>query len=86
MGQMDTATAERVANTIAKLPAVLKGEGAELGEIPAGPWTVHDSDGMFRVNSPGYALAWVYHKDPRAGDLTGDEARRIAAGIQLLQT
>jgi hypothetical protein len=84
MGQMDAATAERVAHAIAQLPALLKGEAAELGEIPAGPWSVEDSDGMFRVNSPGYALACVYYAYRRAGDLTWDEARRLAAGTARL--
>lgn len=90
MGQMDAATAERVAQAIAHLPALLKGESKfspetlTLGEIPAGPWSVEDSDGMFRVNSPGYALACIYYADRRAGDLTWDEARRIAAGISRL--
>lgn len=86
MGQMDAATAERVAHAIAKLPRVLKGEAAERGEIPAGPWSVEDSDGMFRVNSPGYAVAGIYYADRRAGDLTWDEARRIAAGVARLST
>lgn len=59
MGQMDAATAEWVAHAIAKLPAALKGERADLGDIPAGPYAVEDSDGMFRVNSPGFALGCV---------------------------
>ncbi|WP_188518658.1 hypothetical protein [Alsobacter metallidurans] len=41
---------------------------------------------MFRVNSPGYALACIYYADRRAGDITWDEARRIAAGIQRIPT
>ncbi|WP_406855190.1 hypothetical protein ABEG18_22010 [Alsobacter sp. KACC 23698] len=35
-------------------------------------------------SAEGRYLAWVYTGDPRAGDLTRDEARRIAAGIMRL--
>lgn len=30
-----------------------------------------DRDGMYRVNSPGYALECVYYADRRAGILPG---------------
>jgi hypothetical protein len=36
------------------------------------------------VADNGTQVAWVYVADPRAGDLTHDEARRIASGIARL--
>jgi hypothetical protein len=32
----------------------------------------------------GQAIAYIYYDDPRAGDLTRDEARRIALNIAKL--
>ncbi|GGH12575.1 hypothetical protein GCM10007036_10530 [Alsobacter metallidurans] len=78
---MPPANDPRVSGFVAQLPTLLEGEGVDLGDIPAGQWTVQDSDSM---NSPGYALACVYYADRRAGDLTWDEARRISAGIARL--
>ncbi|WP_194483064.1 hypothetical protein [Alsobacter metallidurans] len=72
MGQMDAATAERVA----QLPAALKGEGADLGDIPACSWTVEGSDGMFRVNSSGLrSPARLLRR--RAGICRGTPERRL---------
>jgi hypothetical protein len=50
-----------------------------------GPFFVEDRKTWFSVtDASGIRLAAVYHSDPEAGDLTPDEARRIAAGIARL--
>ena len=44
------------------------------------PWSVEDKGACFIVRDHnGQALAYVYYDHPQAGDLTWDEARRIAA-------
>ena len=49
------------------------------------PWSVEDNGACFIVRDHnGMALAHVYYDDPRAGGLTRDEARRIAANIAKL--
>lgn len=84
-GQLTVEQAERVAAAIAKLPTLLSGEGAELPDVPDGPWSAKDDRDCFHVvSASGYAIATVYFNDPRAGDLTRDEARRIAAGVARL--
>ncbi|WP_406854644.1 hypothetical protein ABEG18_19135 [Alsobacter sp. KACC 23698] len=50
-----------------------------------GPFFVEDRKTWFSVtDASGIRLAAVYHSDPEAGDLTPDEARRIAVGIARL--
>jgi hypothetical protein len=48
-------------------------------------WTVEDQGACFILRDHnGMALAYVYYDHPQAGDLTWDEARRIAANIAKL--
>jgi hypothetical protein len=49
------------------------------------PWAVEDNGACFVVRDHAVqALAYVYYDHPQAGDLTRDEARRIAANIAKL--
>jgi hypothetical protein len=49
------------------------------------PWSVEDNGACFVVrDGNGQPLAYVYYDHPHAGDLTWDEARRIAANIAKL--
>jgi hypothetical protein len=49
------------------------------------PWFVEDNGACFVVRDHnGQALAYVYYDHPQAGDLTWDEARRIAANVAKL--
>jgi hypothetical protein len=49
------------------------------------PWSVEDKGACFIVRDHnGQALAYVYYDHPQAGDLTWDEARRIAIDIAKL--
>jgi hypothetical protein len=49
------------------------------------PWSIEDNGACFVVrDGNGQALAYVYYDHPQAGDLTWDEARRIAANIAKL--
>jgi hypothetical protein len=49
------------------------------------PWTVEDNGACFIIRDDnGRALAYVYYDHPQGGDLTWDEARRIAANIAKL--
>jgi hypothetical protein len=46
------------------------------------PWRVEDNGACFVVcDHNGQALAYVYYDHPQPGDLTWDEARRIAANV-----
>jgi hypothetical protein len=46
------------------------------------PWRLEDNGACFVVrDGNGQPLAYVYYDHPQAGDLTWDEARRIAANI-----
>jgi hypothetical protein len=49
------------------------------------PWSVEDNGACFVVrDGNGQPLAYVYYDHPQAGDLTWDEARRIAANVAKL--
>lgn len=49
------------------------------------PFRIVEREGYFKVeDARGYGVAAVYFDDSRAGDLTWDEARRIAANIAKL--
>jgi len=49
------------------------------------PWEVHEGTKNFCIrDAKGQAIAYIYYDDPRAGDLTRDEARRIAIKIAKL--
>ena len=74
--------AEIVAAAIAELPGIIRGERAAPATGMRAPFRVEDREGSFKVvDASGYAIATTYCDDPRAGDLTHDEARRIAINI-----
>jgi hypothetical protein len=79
--------ARAVVELVAAIPGVMRGE-AEGHSLPEGvqqPFTVEEHPGAFVVRSAeGRQLAWVYTGEPKADDLTQDEARRIAAGNMRL--
>jgi hypothetical protein len=84
---MALGAAQAVAELVAAIPAIVKGETAAQG-LPPGiqpPFRLVERTGAFVVSSAeGRQLAWVFWNDPKAGDLGHDEARRIAAGIARL--
>ena len=62
------------------------------GERPApetgmqAPFRVVEREGSFNVeDASGYGLAVAYFEDPRAGDLTWDEARRLSVNVAKVQ-
>lgn len=78
------ARAEAVAKAIADLPEASQ-DGLARPIPAAAPLTVEDKATWFVVtDANGYRVACIYCGDPRAGDLTWDEARRIATGVSKL--
>lgn len=74
-----------VANAIAALPNVLRGEAPAPTTGLRAPCRVDERDGYFRiVDAQGYSAATTYFDEPRAGDLSWDEARRIASNVGKL--
>jgi hypothetical protein len=78
--------AKAIAEMIASMPDLMHGVGsAAFPPGTQGPFFVEDRKTWYSVtDASGIRLAAIYHSDPEAGDLTPDEARRIAAGIARL--
>jgi hypothetical protein len=84
-GSLTFAQAEMIAAAITQLPDVLR-EGRQAPALSVRmTLTVEESSEFFRVRDAGnYGVATIYFVDKRAGDLTWDEARRIAANVAKL--